>query len=143
MKPIETKSTNAVYVLEGCHDLPVTKFESNIGVGVEACFEIEPDELEEIKRTGKVYLNILGNSVPPVRVAATSALVDKDDENNHTEKISHTKKEYQEALDFLFDEAAREYYIDEDDYELMCYDCTTHEKYLKPTFLLQELIDNL
>lgn len=79
MKPIETKSTNAVYVLEGCHDLPVTKFESNVGKGVEACLELEPGELEEIQRTGKVYLDILGNVVPPVRIAATSALIDDKD----------------------------------------------------------------
>lgn len=81
MKPLETKSTNAVYTLEGCHDLPVTKFESNVGIGVEACLELEPGELEEIKRTGKVYLDILGDVVPPVRVAATSALIeDKEGE---------------------------------------------------------------
>lgn len=79
MKPIETKSTNATYVLEGCNDLPVTKFESNVGNGVEACFELEPGELEEIQRTGKVYLDILGDAVPPVRVATTSALIEQKD----------------------------------------------------------------
>lgn len=26
MKPIETSTTNAVYTLEGCYDLPVTKY---------------------------------------------------------------------------------------------------------------------
>lgn len=79
MKPIETKTTNALYVLEGCNDLPVTKFQSNVGIGVEACFELEPGELEEIQRTGKVYLDILGNSVPPVRIAATSAVIDESE----------------------------------------------------------------
>lgn len=79
MKPIQTKTTNAVYTLEGCHDLPVTRFESNVGIGVEACFELEPGELEEIKRTGKVYLDILGDEVPPVRIAAASALIEEKD----------------------------------------------------------------
>ncbi len=34
MKPIETKTTNCVYTLEGCHDLPATNFHSNVGEGV-------------------------------------------------------------------------------------------------------------
>ena len=79
MKPIETETTNAIYTLEGCIDLPVTRFESNVGTGVEACFELEPGDLEEIKRTGKIYLNILGENVPPVRVAVDSALIIESD----------------------------------------------------------------
>lgn len=75
MKPIETKSCNAVYTLEGCLDLPATKFESNVGSGVECCFELEPGDLEEIQRTGRIYLDILGDGVPPVCISAKSSLI--------------------------------------------------------------------
>lgn len=77
MKPIKTATSNAVYTLEGCLDLPATKFESNVGSGVECCFELEPGDLEEIQRTGMIYLDILGESVPPVRIAVTSALINE------------------------------------------------------------------
>lgn len=49
------------------------------------------------------------------------------------------KNKYQEALDFLFDEAATECEIDNG--ELISYDCTNKDKYLIPAQTLQELID--
>lgn len=48
---------------------------------------------------------------------------------------------HQEALDFLFDEAAQSYEIDEDNNELICTDETNNDKYLTPCFTLQELVD--
>ncbi|WP_270324919.1 hypothetical protein [[Eubacterium] hominis] len=48
---------------------------------------------------------------------------------------------YQEALDFLFDKAAKEYEIDEESCEVNILDCTSHDKYLKPCLKLQELVD--
>lgn len=49
-------------------------------------------------------------------------------------------EDYQKALDFLFDEAAQEYEID-DDGELIINDCTNQDKYIIPANLLQELVD--
>lgn len=51
-----------------------------------------------------------------------------------------TKEEYLDVLAFLHDEAAKEYDVD-DDGELICYDCTQHDKYLKPYFILEQLIN--
>lgn len=50
-------------------------------------------------------------------------------------------EDYQKALDFLFDEAAQEYEIDEDNGELIINDCTNQDKYIIPANLLQELVD--
>lgn len=55
--------------------------------------------------------------------------------------IKRDTEEYQEALDFLFDEAATEYEIDEDDGSLIITDCTNIDKYLNPRNKLQELVD--
>lgn len=43
MKPVRTETTNAVYTLEGCNDLPVTKYENvdNKEMGVESCWELD------------------------------------------------------------------------------------------------------
>lgn len=39
MIPVRTETTNAVYKLEGCKDLPVTRYENvdNKEMGVESC----------------------------------------------------------------------------------------------------------
>lgn len=44
MKPIETETCNGVYTLEGCNDLPVTKYTNtnNNEEGVESCWELTP-----------------------------------------------------------------------------------------------------
>ena len=58
MKPIETETTNAVYTLEGCNDLPVTKYTNvdNKEEGVESCWQLTPEEIETVTKTGKIYL---------------------------------------------------------------------------------------
>ena len=50
-------------------------------------------------------------------------------------------KEVKEALDFLFDEAATEYEID--DGELIYHDCTNQDKYLEPANTIQTYIEQL
>ena len=77
MKPIETKTTNGVYTLEGCQDLPVTKYTnvSNGAEGVESCWELTPEEIKQIQETGKLYLYIQGNIVPPVLITTESTLI--------------------------------------------------------------------
>lgn len=78
MKPIKTETCNAVYTLEGCQDLPVTRYinDGNDEVGVESCWELTPEEIKQIQdlrmrfsdglilgamylKTGK-YLNLYG-----------------------------------------------------------------------------------
>ena len=84
MKPIETETTNAVYTLEGCNDLPVTKYNnvSNGEPGVESCWELTPEEIKQVQETGKVYLYIQGNIVPPVLITTESTLFFPDEEPN-------------------------------------------------------------
>lgn len=76
MKPVKTETCNAVYKLEGCQDLPVTKYinkENNEG-GVESCWELTPDEIKQIQETGKIYLYIQGGIVPPVLLTTESCI---------------------------------------------------------------------
>lgn len=76
MKPVATETTNAVYTLEGCHDLPVTKYTNanNGEEGVESVWELSPDEIKQIQETGKVYLYIQGAAVPPVLLTTESQI---------------------------------------------------------------------
>ena len=58
MKPVQTETCNAVYTLEGCHDLPVTRYTNvmNNEQGVECCWEMDEQDLENINNNGgKVY----------------------------------------------------------------------------------------
>ncbi|MEI3327953.1 MAG: hypothetical protein V8R64_16420 [Thomasclavelia sp.] len=65
------------------------------------------------------------------------------------EKLSNQKdkkmrnKDVIDALAFLFDEAAKEYAVDEEDGKLICYDCTNHSKYLNPAIEIEEYIKQL
>lgn len=76
MKPVETENTNAVYTLEGCLDLPVTKYinANNGEEGVESVWELSPDEIKQIQETGKVYLYIQGSTIPPVLLTTESQI---------------------------------------------------------------------
>lgn len=76
MKPVATETTNAVYTLEGCHDLPVTKYTNanNGEEGVESVWELSPDEIKQIQETGKVFLYIQGAAVPPVLLTTESQI---------------------------------------------------------------------
>lgn len=76
MKPIRTETTNVVYTLEGCDDLPVTKYVNadNGEEGVESCWELTPEEIKQVQETGKIYLYIQGGIVPPVLLTTESVV---------------------------------------------------------------------
>jgi hypothetical protein len=81
MKPVRTETTNAVYTLEGCNDLPVTRYENvdNKEMGVESCWELDAEDLENIKNNGgMVYLYIQGAVVPPVLLTTESMVFFKE-----------------------------------------------------------------
>lgn len=86
MKPVRTETTNAVYTLEGCNDLPVTRYENvdNKEMGVESCWELDAEDLENIKNNGgRVYLYIQGAVVPLVLLTTESMVFFKEgDEQN-------------------------------------------------------------
>ena len=81
MKPVKTETCNAVYTLKGCHDLPVTKYvnANNNEEGIESCWELTPEEIKQIQETGKVYLYIQGNVVPPVLLTTESMIFFKEE----------------------------------------------------------------
>lgn len=84
MKPIATENCNAVYTLEGCNDLPVTKYinANNGEEGVESVWELSPDEIKRIQETGKVFLYIQGATVPPVLLTTESQIYFKEEGAN-------------------------------------------------------------
>ena len=88
MKPIKTETCNAVYTLEGCQDLPVTQYvnESTNEEGVESCWELTPDEIKQIQETGKIYLYIQGNVVPPVLLTTESCVYIKEEGEANAEQ---------------------------------------------------------
>ncbi len=81
MKPIRTETTNAVYTCEGCEDLPVTKYinMNNNEEGVESVWELTPEEIEQVKETGRIYLYMQGEVVPPVFLTTESVVVFLDE----------------------------------------------------------------
>lgn len=56
---------------EDCYGLPVNQayYQNSNGYGVPcliSCWQLSPEELEEVKRTGKIFLSITGAGMPPV-----------------------------------------------------------------------------
>lgn len=75
MKPIKTDYSNIVFVKEGCSDLPGTAYKYDDGTpGVETCWELSPEEMEQVRKTGRIYLYTMGNSVPPMFLSSESVL---------------------------------------------------------------------
>jgi hypothetical protein len=52
---------------EECMDLPVWKGSLGVGTpGIISCWKFAKEDLEEINRTGVIYLSIVGSGMPPV-----------------------------------------------------------------------------
>ena len=89
MKPVQTETCNAVYTLEGCQDLPVTRYRNvdNHEDGVESCWELDEQDLENIKNNGgKVYLYIQGAAGPPVLLTTESAVFFQEGKGENDEQ---------------------------------------------------------
>lgn len=50
---------------EECGDLPVFRDSDQII----SCWRLTADEIEEVKRTGVVWLSVIGSGTPPVKVS--------------------------------------------------------------------------
>lgn len=77
MKAIKTESTNTLLLgnSENVFDLPVTKVDFEDGTaGVESCWELSKEEIEEAIKTGRVYLLCLSYTHPPIAPAVYSIL---------------------------------------------------------------------
>ena len=80
MNPIRTLTTNALYVAEGCEDLPATQGEMQTDAGpipiVETAWELSVDEIEEVVRTGRVYVRFIGTSIIPLCASTKGAFAE-------------------------------------------------------------------
>lgn len=75
MRPIQTGTTNIVLVCEDCRGLPATVMQYGDGrQEFETCWELDPDELATVQRTGRIYLAVAGREHPPVTLSAHSGL---------------------------------------------------------------------
>lgn len=75
MRPVQTDSTNIVLVCEGGRSLPATIMQYGDGrQEFETCWELTPEELATVQRTGRVYLIAAGWEHPPVTLSAHSGL---------------------------------------------------------------------
>lgn len=79
MNPVRTPATNRVLGAPGCFDLPVTIREVDVEgdgqkVCIESCWELTPEELATVNRTGKVYLQTYGPRTPPVNLSVECRL---------------------------------------------------------------------
>ena len=77
MNPVETKTTNTVFVAPDCHDLPGTRFKFDDGTPcIEVCFKLSDDEMAQIVvNDGHLFLYMLGETVPPLFLDTKSILV--------------------------------------------------------------------
>ena len=75
MTPIRTEHSNITYTAEGCYDLPATLVKLPDGhEEVETVWELTDEEIEQIIQNRKVYLYIIGRSVPPVCLATEACI---------------------------------------------------------------------
>lgn len=85
MIPIEFEHSNKNYTKpdsmtdEECQDLPV--WEGNYQNGqhvIISCWQLSKEDIEEIQRTGVVWLHVVGYQQPPVCVEATNPFIPFD-----------------------------------------------------------------
>ena len=80
MKPVKDKHTDSVLKApkgqeNTVMDLPITRLKYSDGKhAVESCWELTPEELEEVKKTGKVYFVCMGDTHPPILLSCKSQL---------------------------------------------------------------------
>lgn len=80
MIPVKTETTNAVFVADECEDLPATTCHDDNGINyVETCWELSDEELAEMARTKRIYVNTIGTEVNPIRVETRSLIEDGED----------------------------------------------------------------
>ena len=75
MKPKQTETTNTNFIADGCFDLPGTKYILEDGTpGIETCWELTDEEIQEITKNKCVFVCMLGQTVPPMNISVHSLL---------------------------------------------------------------------
>lgn len=89
MKPIVIPETNAVFIAEGCGDLPAVKCHDEDGNNyIVVAWEISPEELQKLQQTGIIYLSVMGVAIPPVNVTV-ERMVESDGRGDSRENGKH------------------------------------------------------
>ena len=77
MIPIKTISTNSIYRLAGCEDLPATRGEMQTDAGpipiVETTWQLTDEEREHFLKTGLIRVRFVGNNIIPMYVSPFGA----------------------------------------------------------------------
>lgn len=80
MLPVSFPEANLVFTKpegwtdEQCSDLPVWKGQAplddngTMGNSIISCWQLSKEDLEEIQRTGRIWLSVSGTALPPVSV---------------------------------------------------------------------------
>lgn len=75
MIPVKTEYANIVFTAEGCEDLPGTLAVNENGTPeIETCWELSTEELEQVNKTGRIYLYVMGRSIPPMALTTASQI---------------------------------------------------------------------
>lgn len=81
MKSIKRKTTNTIFKRPDCFDLPGTKYKyEDETPAIETCWQLSKEELEKVKKTGKIYIQQEGETLPPMAVSASSVLADGEED---------------------------------------------------------------
>lgn len=90
MVPIETHTTNIIFRAPGLPDLPATQAilrDRHPVTGeiaelsrFETCWSLTPEEIEEISRTGRIYVDMVIPALPAMCVSAHSFTESMDEE---------------------------------------------------------------
>jgi len=63
MKPVDFEDKNMILQAPGCGALPALQTKDNCIV---TCWEMSEKEKEEFKKTGKIWLSVIGLKHPPI-----------------------------------------------------------------------------
>lgn len=77
MYAIKTISTNAIYKLSGCEELPATRGELMTDAGpipiVETTWQLDDEERQKFLETGIIHVRFVGNNILPMYVSPFGA----------------------------------------------------------------------
>lgn len=82
MEAIKTETTNTIFTKEGCFDLPGTKYIYEDGTpGIETCWQLTEEEIQQVVKDGKIYVYMMGQTVPPMFLATESCIEFKKEDD--------------------------------------------------------------
>lgn len=99
MEAIKTETTNTIFTKEGCFDLPGTRYIYEDGTpGIETCWQLTEEEIQQVVKTGKIYVYMMGESVPPMFLATETCIEFKKDTKIHLCDTCKRSSEFPECL---------------------------------------------